>query len=378
MYKITTRFFLCLLGTLLLVPSVVNAQIDTKAKQAIVVDYETGTVLMEKNADEQMPTSSMSKVITMYVVFDALKNGTFALSDMLPVSEKAWRMGGSKMFVEVDKRVKVEDLVRGVIVQSGNDATIVLAEGVAGSEGAFAEMLNQTAQNLGMQNSQFANASGWPDPNHYSTARDLATLGEAMIKDFPDLYKYYSEKEFTFNNIKQANRNPLLYRNIGADGVKTGHTEAAGYGLIGSGVENGRRVIIVVNGLEDERARAEESAKLLEWGLKRFENKMLAKAGTVIETADVVMGKSTSVGLSLKEDLQLTIPKMSGANIQMQIKYDGPVIAPVKKGQEIGVLEVAIPGIEPVSHPVFAAEDVEGLGFFASTVAKAKLFIAGK
>ncbi len=378
MHKIICSFLALASLFLLLIPSIAHAQIETSAKQAIVVDSETGIILMSKNADEKMPTSSMSKVITMYVVFEALKNGSFALGDTLPVSEKAWRMGGSKMFVEVDKRVKVEDLVRGVIVQSGNDATVVLAEGVAGTEGSFAEMLNSKAKELGMGNSHFANASGWPDPDHYSTARDLASLGQAMISDFPDLYKYYAEKEFTFNNIKQANRNPLLYRGIGADGIKTGHTEAAGYGLIGSGTENGRRVVVVLNGLEDERARAEESAKLLEWGLKRFENKTLVKAGETIEDAEVIMGKSQTVGLAVKEDLRLTVPKMSGANIQMQIKYDGPVIAPIKQGQEIGMLEIIIPGMETISQPVFAAQDVAGLGLFAKTVAKAKLLIAGR
>ncbi|MEZ5813503.1 MAG: D-alanyl-D-alanine carboxypeptidase family protein [Alphaproteobacteria bacterium] len=371
----TFSFFLTVL---LLVPSIAFAQIETRAKQAIVMDYETGTVLLSKNADEQMPTSSMSKVITMYAVFEALENKALSLTDTLPVSEKAWRMGGSKMFVEVDKRVKVEDLIRGVIIQSGNDATIVLAEGIAGTEEAFADILNAKAKSLGMNNSRFANASGWPDPNHYSTARDLATLGSAIIKDFPSLYKYYAEKEFTFNNIKQANRNPLLYRGIGADGIKTGHTEAAGYGLIGSGTENGRRVVMVINGLEDERARAEESAKLLEWGLKRFENKTLAKAGQVIGNAEVVMGKAPSVGLTVKKDLLLTLPKMAEANIKIQIKYNGPLIAPVKEGQEIGTLEITIPGMEPVTKPVFAAQTVEELGLFAKTLAKTKLFIRGR
>ncbi|MCB1580741.1 MAG: D-alanyl-D-alanine carboxypeptidase [Rhodospirillales bacterium] len=354
------------------------ASIETKAKQAIVVDYETGTVLLSKNMDEQMPTSSMSKVMTMYAVFDSIKNGQISLNDTLPVSEKAWRMGGSKMFVEVDKRVKVEDLIRGVIVQSGNDATVVLAEGLAGSENAFANMINDKATGLGMKNSHFVNASGWPDPEHYSTARDLATLGRAIIHDFPDYYKYYMEKEFTYNNIKQTNRNPLLYRNIGADGIKTGHTEAAGYGLIGSGTQNGRRVVLVINGLEDERARAEESAKLLEWGLKRFENKKLYKAGEVIENAQIVMGQSAQVGLSVDEDVFLTLPKMAGANINIQVKYNGPLIAPVKKGQELGALEITIPGMETITRPLYVAEDVPELGLFAKTLAKAKLVLGGK
>ena len=352
--------------------------VETRAKQAIVIDFDTQTVLLAKNADEQMPTSSMSKVMTMYAVFESLKGGAISLTDSLPVSEKAWRMGGSKMFVEVDKSVKVEDLIRGVIVQSGNDATIVLAEGLAGSEGAFADMLNAKAKELGMENSHFVNASGWPDENHYSTARDLATLGRAIIRNFPDYYAYYSEKEFTFNNIKQANRNPLIYRNIGADGIKTGHTEAAGYGLIGSGTQSGRRVILVVNGLEDERARAEESAKLLEWGLKRFENKTLYKAGEVIENAKVFMGKAAQVGLSADEDVFLTLTKMAGANVQIQVKYEGPIIAPVKQGQELAVLEITVPGMEPVTRPLLAAEDVPELGLFAKTLAKAKMLVTGK
>lgn len=349
--------------------------IETSAKQAIVIDHETGTVLLSKNADSKMPTSSMSKVITMYLVFDALKNGGISLNDTLPVSEKAWRMGGSKMFVEVDKRVKVEDLIRGVIVQSGNDATIVLAEGLAGSESAFADMLNSKAKALGMENSHFANASGWPDPDHYSTAQDLSILATALINNFPDYYSYYAEKEFTFNNIKQANRNPLLYRNIGADGIKTGHTEAAGYGLIGSGTENGRRVTIVVNGLENERARAEESAKLLEWGLKRFENKTLVKAGQPIENAEVVMGKASAVGLIVQDDLFLTLPKIAAADMKIAVKYEGPLIAPLAKGQEVGTIEITIPGMETISKPVYTAEAVEELGFMSKTMAKARQFI---
>ncbi len=224
--------------------------IDTAAKQAIVLDYETGTVLFEKNADERMPTSSMSKVMTAYMVFDAVKKGQISMENQFPVTEKAWNTQGSKMFVELGNSIKVEDLLRDVIIQSGNDATIVLAEGISGSEEVFAKNMTAKAHELGMKNSNFTNASGWPDDNHYSTARDLATMGVALIHDFPEYYKIYSEKDFTYHSIKQGNRNPLLYLNNGGDGIKTGHTEAAGYGLIGSGVSalNGRRVVFVVNG----------------------------------------------------------------------------------------------------------------------------------
>jgi serine-type D-Ala-D-Ala carboxypeptidase (penicillin-binding protein 5/6) len=245
------RFFQILFALLLFAaPAMAQvAPMETVAREAYIIDAETGQVLFEKNADQKMPTSSMSKTMTMYMVFEALKNGKLTLDQELPVSETAWRMQGSKMFVPLGQMVKVEDLIRGVIVQSGNDATIVLAEGLAGSEGEFAAAMNRKAKELGMINSNFMNASGWPDENHYSTCHDLAILAIALIRDFPDYYKYYAEKEFTYNNIKQGNRNPLLYKNIGADGIKTGHTESAGYGLMASGVRDGRRVVMVLNGM---------------------------------------------------------------------------------------------------------------------------------
>src|SRR5690606_24953816 len=244
--------------------------LETPAREAILIDVDTRTVLFEKNSQARMPTSSMSKVLTAYLVFEAIKDGRIKLDDTLPVSEKAWRMQGSKMFVPIGEQVKVEDLLRGVIVQSGNDATVVLAEGISGTEEAFADLMNITAKKIGMNNSHFMNASGWPDPNHYSTAYDLALLAYHMITEHSDYYHYYSEKEFTFNKIKQGNRNPLLYRNIGADGIKTGHTEEAGYGLMASAVQGGRRLILVVNGLESMQQRADESARLLSWGFQNF------------------------------------------------------------------------------------------------------------
>ncbi len=365
----------CLVFLALPAPAMAASAIETPAKQAIVIDHETGTVLLDKNAQERMPTSSMSKVMSIIVIFDALKAGHIKLDDTLLVSEKAWRKGGSKMFVEVDKRVKVEDLIRGVIIQSGNDATIVLAEGVAGSEDAFADLLNKKAKELGMTNSHFKNASGWPDPDHYSTAEDLAILARALINDYPDRYGYYSEKEFTYSEITQANRNPLLYRNIGADGIKTGHTDAGGYGLIGSGIRDGRRVIVVVNGLESSKDRAQESSKLMEWGLQSFANKTIFSAGQTIEHAAVVLGKDTQVPLVLAESLRVTLPKMMADNWAMRVQYNGPLVAPVKKGQEVGILEIEVPGSEKIQRPLLAGADVEELGFFFKTIEKAKLFI---
>ena len=347
----------------------------TAAQQAIVIDVQTGQVLLDKNADKRMPTSSMSKVMTMYSVFEALKDGRLSLDQKLPVSEKAWRMGGSKMFVEVGKEVRTEDLIRGVIVQSGNDATVVLAEYLGGTEETFAVALTEKAKDLGMTNSRFANASGWPDPDHYSTARDLALLGIRLIEDFPDFYPYYAEKEFTFNAIKQDNRNPLLYKNIGADGIKTGHTEAGGYGLMASGVRDGRRVVAVLNGMDSVQERASESAKILDWALRNFQNITLFKAQETVETIPVRMGQAKSVPLNLEQDLTLTVPKIHKENIKADVVYDGPLEAPVHKGQEIGRLVISVPGMEPVERPLIAGADVPRLGFFAGALEQMKLYI---
>lgn len=349
----------------------------TSAKQAIMLDYDTGLVLFEKNADEKMPTSSLSKVMTIYEVFEALRDGRLSLDTKLKVSEKAWRKGGSKMFVEVGKRVPVEDLVSGVLIQSGNDATIVLAEGLAGTEDSFAGMLNERAKTLGMSNSHFMNASGWPDPDHYSTARDLSTLSRAVITNFPEYYGYFSQKEYTYNNIKQRNRNPLLYRDMGADGMKTGHTEVGGYGLMASGQRNGRRVILVVNGLEDEKARAQEGARLLEWGLKGFENIALFSAGETVEQAEVMMGHDDQVPLTIADALSITVPVTMKQDLKVDVVYDGPLEAPINAGDQVATLRVDIPQVGIVERPLLAGTDVKALGFFAGTLAKIKLFLSG-
>ncbi len=359
------RFFAVLCFFAVSSAEVLAATIDTPGKQVILVDATSGTTLFEKNADERMPTSSMSKVMTLYMVFDALKNGRLGLSDELLVSEKAWRMQGSKMFIEVGKKIKVEDLVRGVVVQSGNDATVALAEGLGGSEDVFSAEMNVRAKELGLTSSNFINSTGWPDPNHYSTARDLALLAGRLISDHPGYYHYFAEKEFVFNKIRQPNRNPLLSKGVvGADGIKTGHTEAAGYGLIGSAERNGRRLVLVVNGLSSEKERETESARLLEWGFTAFENVSLYKAGDKVEEASVHMGTAPRVFLTVEENISMTMARVDRSGLQVKAVYETPVEAPVKKGQELGKLVVAPPGAMAREYKIVAGNDVPRLGLF--------------
>lgn len=349
--------------------------IDTIAKEAILIDTDTRTVLLEKNSQERMPTSSMSKVMTSYIVFQALKDGHLKMDQTFPVSQKAWAMQGSKMFVPLNAQVKVEDLIRGVNIQSGNDATVVLAEGVAGSEEAFADLMNKKAMELGMKNSHFMNASGWPDPNHYSTAYDLALLAYNLIKHFPEYYHYDSEKEFTYNGIKQGNRNPLLYRNIGADGVKTGHTEEGGYGMIGSAVQNGRRLILVVNGLATMQERADESARLLSWGFSNFKHLDMYKAGTVVDNAKVWMGVKQTVPVVVKDDVKAIYNISERDKLQVSATINEPVQAPVKKGTQIGMLKMHMGDFPERVIPLYAGEDVPELGLIARMIERAKVIV---
>lgn len=358
----------------------VNAQsLDTVAKQAIVIDYDTNTVLFEKNADERMPTSSMSKVMSMYLVFDALKKGNLSLNDTFLVSEKAWRKGGSKMFVELGKQIKVEDLIRGVVIQSGNDATIVLAEGLAGSESAFASALNKKAQNLGMNNSNFMNASGWPDLDHYSTARDLAVLARATIENFPEYYKYYAEPEFTYHDIKQSNRNPLLSKKIGADGLKTGHTEDGGYGLIGTGKKNGRRVIIVLNGMESSKMRASESVRILQWGLNSFKTIALFENNSALGKVPVYLGSKTNVKVKATSASKILVPKLMGNDIKIEMEYSSPLKAPIMAGQDVGVIKVYMPNSDEVLETrLVAMEAVDEMNGIMRLITNARLLTTGQ
>ena len=346
--------------------------IETQAREAILIDVTTGSVLFERRADERMPTASMSKIMTMYMVFEALSEDRLSLDDYLEVSERAWRMGGSRMFVEVGDQVRVEDLVRGVIVQSGNDASVVLAEALAGTEEEFGRQMTQRARELGMTGSRFANATGWPNPEHYSTARDLAILAQSLIDTFPEFYHYYSERSFQYGigldgepMEPQFNRNPLLGRFEGADGLKTGHTEEAGYGLTASAVRGDRRLVLVVNGLASTRARSEEAARLLEWGFREFESMSLFRGGDVIESAQVWMGEDETVPLVLTEDLDITLRRAALDELRVVVRVDEPVPAPIVAGERPGnaTLVITAPGTPTREVPLVAATTVEETSF---------------
>jgi D-alanyl-D-alanine carboxypeptidase (penicillin-binding protein 5/6) len=345
-------------------------QVETLARQMILMDYDTGTVIFEKNADEMMPPSSMSKLMTAYMVFEQLEAGKLRMDDMLPVSEKAWRIQGSKMFVPIGGRVKVEDLIRGMIIQSGNDACIVLAEGIAGNEDRFAELMTEKARALGMKNTTLRNASGWPDPQHLTTARDLAILAKALISRFPQYYHFYSEKEFTYGidgatkkPITQGNRNPLLYKDVGADGLKTGHTDAAGYGLTASAKRGERRLIMVFNGLKSMNERSREAERLLELGFSQFDNYKLFSSGAVVDEADVWLGDAPRIPLVIDRNLALTLPRQSKGNIKVTVSYDNPIPAPIAKGTPVARLTVASKDATLMEVPLLAGADVQQLGF---------------
>jgi D-alanyl-D-alanine carboxypeptidase (penicillin-binding protein 5/6) len=362
-----------LIGFLMLVAALIGSgpagAFESNARQAILIDLTSNRVLYEKNADQHMPTSSMSKMMTIYMVFDALKAGKIKLDDMFSVSEKAWKttykQDESSMFLPIGSRVKVEDLIRGVIIQSGNDATVVLAEGLGGSESEFVTEMNDKAKQIGMTNSHFVNSNGMPDPEHYSTARDLATLAEHLYKDFPEYYHYFGELEYTYNGIKQGNRNPLLYhQGLGVDGLKTGHTDAGGYGLCASAERNGRRLIVVVNGLPSMQARADDPAALLEYGFNEFKAYAVFKPGDTIEHAATWEGVSPSVKLTVGQPVAMTLSFAERKELKAVVKMPETVKAPISAGQEIGKLVVSAPDVPDQEYPLVAADAVERLGFF--------------
>jgi D-alanyl-D-alanine carboxypeptidase (penicillin-binding protein 5/6) len=371
------RFIGLLVALVVAAAAPATAQVETPAREAIMIDFETGAMLFGKDADKPMPPASMSKLMTVYMVFERLKEGRLKPDDEFPVSEAAWRMGGSKMFVHVGDSVKVEDLLRGIIVQSGNDACLVVAEGLSGSEQKFAEEMNEKAKELGLKNSHFANASGWPDPEQYMSPRDLAILARHIIKDFPKHYEIFSEKEFTYSDIKQGNRNPLLYKNIGVDGLKTGHTEASGFGLVASAKRDGRRLILVVNGLESMNQRSSESERLLGIGFREYQTYALFKAGEPVANAEVWLGAEDTVPLILEEPLTVALSRKTREGMKVTVNYDGPVAAPIAKGARLGTLRIEGPEMEPLERPLLAASTVEGLGPIGRIGAAVKYLVMG-
>jgi D-alanyl-D-alanine carboxypeptidase (penicillin-binding protein 5/6) len=332
--------------------------IDTEATHAMIVEVETGAVLLDKGADERMPPASMAKMMTIYTVFTMLKDGKAKLSDELPVSEEAWRTGGSKMFVPLGARVSIDDLLHGAIIQSGNDACVVLAQGLAGSVEAFVDLMNQKAKEIGLKDSHFTNVDGLPDPNEWMTPRDLVTLAIRTIKDFPEYYKLYSQMDFTFNNIKQGNRNPLLYKNIGADGLKTGHTDEAGYSLTASLVHGDRRIVMVLGGLPSMKARAEESERLADWAFREFSDYRLFAAGEKIEDAQVWLGNDARVPLTVTKDLVVTLSRQARKDMHVTLQYDSPIPAPVQKGETVGTIIVTAPDTPQQELPLVTAAAV--------------------
>jgi len=346
--------------------------LDTLAKQAIVVEATTGSVLFAKDADSQMPTSSMSKTMTAYLVFEAIKNGKLKMDTLITISDIAWRQTGSRMFVKVGDQVRVEDLIRGMVIQSGNDASVALAEAVAGTEASFAELMNAKAKELGLTNTHFANATGMPEPAHYSTARDLATLALSLMRDYPEHYHFYGEQDFTYNNIKQGNRNPLLYRNMGVDGMKTGHTDIAGYGLIASALREGRRIVTVVNGLSSMQERADEPAKLIEWAYREYTVYTPVALGQTAGEAKIWLGEKASVPVAPEKNVTLSLSRAAKETVKVDYTVTGEITAPIQKGQVLGKAVVSGKGIDTVEVPLVAMEDVKQLGFFARSMAKFK------
>ena len=370
-------FAYALFGVLLCLDAKPAIAIETQAKQAILVDFETGAVLFEKNADESMAPSSMSKLMTIYMVFERLRDGRLSLEDKLSVSTKAWRKGGSKMFVKEGDRVSIEDLIRGVVVQSGNDACIVIAEGLSGDEETFAQEMTERGRELGLENSVFKNATGWPDLGHTMTSRDLTILAKRTVQDFPEFFHYYSEKNFTYNGIRQGNRNPLLYKNVGADGLKTGHTELGGFGLVASAERGGRRLLLVLNGLPSIKARSKESERLLEWGFREFNNYRLYLAGDTVAQAAVWLGDAEEVPLVIENDLVITMPKKSRRKMKVSTRFEEPISAPIRAGQESALLVVSAPGFETLEIPLVAGEGVGRLGALGRVVSALNYLIWG-
>lgn len=353
--------------------------LETVATHAIVIDYNTGAVLLTKDADSPSPPSSLTKLMTIYITFKQLKEGKLTLGQTFTISEHAWHMGGSRMFVQVGTAVTIEDLIRGIFVDSGNDAAVALAEGIAGSEDAFVAMMNAEAKKLGMNNSHFMDASGWPADGHVMSVRDIATLSDHIIRDFPDYYHYAGEQTFTYNKITQPNRNPLVAAGLG-DGLKTGHTEEGGYSEAGTTERNGRRIIVVLNGLPSWDSRVTESKRLMDWAFNTFQDVPVFAAGQIVAQAPVWLGEAPSVGLTVKDGLTVTLPNNWRDTVKIAVDYPAPLPAPILHGQKAGQISLGGTGIPPgqtTTADLVAGTDVPRLGLPGRAMARLKHFITG-
>ena len=346
--------------------------LTSPAKQAILIEASTGDILFEKNSDEQMTPSSMSKLMTVYIAFQQLKSGSLSLDDEFTIEDNSvWRRWrntstndtGSTMYVNAGDTVTIGDLLRGIIIQSGNDACAQLALAIAGDVGIFVDMMNDEAAKLGLTQSHFVNTNGWPDPDHYMSAHDIAKLSYTLSVDFPEYYPIFAERSFSYAGVNQPNRNRLLYRDrVHSDGLKTGHTQAGGYGLASSAVMDGRRLVLVVNGMTSDNGRINESERLLNYGFRNFGIYDMLKAGQTIENADVWLGEQATVPLVADADVTLSMNKQARRNMTAKVVYDGPIAAPIQKGQPIATLELSAKGMETKSYPLIAGENVEELG----------------
>lgn len=356
-YVLASIFFLCC-------SVFANAQtFQSKAPQALLMDADTGTVLFAKEADTKIPPASLAKLMTMEVVFHRLQSGNLSLEDKFFVSENAWRKGGtnsggSTMFAKLKSEISLENLIRGVIIQSANDGCIIIAEGLAGSEDAFSNLMNERARAIGLKDSRFRNSTGLPDPAQKVSIRDLAKLAKHMIDKYPEYYKYYSEPEFEWNKILQRNRNPLLSMDIGADGFKTGFTEESGYAIVGTAVRDGQRLITVLSGMKSKRERAEESRKILDWGFRAFEKRELIGANQVIAEIGVYGGEKSTVGVVGDKKVEIYLPVGSGDFLKTRVAYDYPLMPPIKKGDKVATLKVWVDKTLTQETPLYAAEDV--------------------
>ncbi len=347
----------------------------TPAKAALVIDLTSGAILLEKDADRALPPASMSKLMTLNMAFEALDQGLISMTDKFRVSARASAMGGSKMFLREGELVSVHDLLRGVIVQSGNDAAVALGEALAGTEEAFAERMNQRAGEIGLKNSTFANSTGWPDPRQLMSTRDLVTLASRLITEFPDYYPMFTQEEFAWDGVAQRNRNPLLTLGVGADGLKTGHTEEAGYGLVASAVRGKRRIVMVIAGLSSKGERRHEAERLINWAFRAFETRQLYAKGEGLIEAPVWIGSSGSVTLAPERDVTVTAPFGALDKAELKVRYSGPIPAPIEEGQMVGHVEIIVPDLTPVQVPLVATHSVAKGGFLTRVQAAGELLL---